>query len=163
MRNTEIQMRIQRSSIGQLTRYLPATTVLHILLIPRWEFFTSAEYLYVSSYTIYMDQNQSFVKVIISIDSDYPLPYIITDATTTLLAILTMFALLRMECTQVHTIGIITIKNKSYGWDQLKYLILKRFICFKILAEAEEMWQQPAVPARWPTTLNHHQCLCHHQ
>merc|ERR1712083_7482 len=48
--------------------------------------------------------------------SDYPLPYIITDATTTLLAILTMFALLRMECTQ-------------------------------ILAEAEEMWQQPAVPA----------------
>lgn len=65
-----------------LAGYLPATTVLHILLIP----------------------------------SDYPLPYIITDATTTLLAILTMFALLRMECTQ-------------------------------ILAEAEEMWQQPAVPA----------------
>ena len=61
-----------------------------------------------------MDQNQSFVKVIISIDSDYPLPYIITDATTTLLAILTMFALLRMECTQVHTIGIIKIENKSY-------------------------------------------------
>merc|ERR1712083_1096219 len=59
-----------------LAGYLPATTVLHILLIP----------------------------------SDYPLPYIITDATTTLLA------LWRMECTQ-------------------------------ILAEAEEMWQQPAVPA----------------
>merc|ERR1712117_303947 len=50
-----------------LAGYLPATTVLHILLIP----------------------------------SDYPLPYIITDATTTLLAILTMFALLRMECTQI--------------------------------------------------------------
>lgn len=47
-----------------LAGYLPATTVLHILLIP----------------------------------GDYPLPYIITDAATTLLAILTMFALLRMEC-----------------------------------------------------------------
>ena len=39
--------------------------------------------------------------IILYIYSDYPLPYIITDATTTLLAILTMFALLRMECTQV--------------------------------------------------------------
>jgi hypothetical protein len=38
---------------------------------------------------------------ILLIPSDYPLPYIITDATTTLLAILTMFALLRMECTQI--------------------------------------------------------------
>ena len=65
-----------------LAGYLPATTVLHILLIP----------------------------------NNYPLPYIITDASTTLLAILTMFALLRMECTQ-------------------------------ILAEAEELWQQPAPPA----------------
>merc|ERR1711902_346550 len=52
-----------------LAGYLPATTVLHILLIP----------------------------------SDYPLPYIITDATTTLLAIVTMFMLLRMECTQILT------------------------------------------------------------
>jgi len=50
-----------------LAGYLPATTVLHILLIP----------------------------------SDYPLPYIITDAVTTLLAIVTMFLLLRMECTQI--------------------------------------------------------------
>lgn len=65
-----------------LAGYLPATTVLHILLIP----------------------------------SDYPLPYIITDASTTLLAILTMFALLRMECSL-------------------------------ILAEAEELWQQPNTPA----------------
>jgi len=47
--------------------YLPATTVLHILLIP----------------------------------NDYPLPYIITDAVTTLLAIVTMFLLLRMECSQI--------------------------------------------------------------
>merc|ERR1711972_1261829 len=65
-----------------LAGYLPATTVLHILLIP----------------------------------SDYPLPYIITDAVTTLLAIVTMFMLLRMECSQ-------------------------------ILSQAEELWQQPAVPA----------------
>merc|ERR1719238_956314 len=50
-----------------LAGYLPATTVLHIPLIP----------------------------------SDYPLPFIITDAVTTLLAILTMFALLRMECSQI--------------------------------------------------------------
>merc|ERR1712107_368436 len=52
-----------------LAGYLPATTVLHILLIP----------------------------------SDYPLPYIITDAVTTLVAIVTMFLLLRMECTQILT------------------------------------------------------------
>jgi len=52
-----------------LAGYLPATTVLHILLIP----------------------------------SDYPLPYIITDAASTLLAIVTMFMLLRMECTQILT------------------------------------------------------------
>jgi len=50
-----------------LAGYLPATTVLHILLIP----------------------------------NDYPLPYIITDAVSTLLAIVTMFLLLRMECTQI--------------------------------------------------------------
>merc|ERR1719245_3010966 len=52
-----------------LAGYLPATTVLHILLIP----------------------------------SDYPLPYIIIDASTTLMAIVTMFLLLRMECTQILT------------------------------------------------------------
>jgi len=50
-----------------LAGYLPATTVLHILLIP----------------------------------NDYPLEYIITDAVTTLLAIVTMFLLLRMECSQI--------------------------------------------------------------
>merc|ERR1719238_176222 len=50
-----------------LAGYLPATTVLHIHLIP----------------------------------NDYPLPYIITDAVTTLLAIVTMFLLLRMECSQI--------------------------------------------------------------
>jgi len=50
-----------------LAGYLPATTVLHILLIP----------------------------------NDYPLPYIITDAVSTLLAIVTMFLLLRMECSQI--------------------------------------------------------------
>jgi len=50
-----------------LAGYLPATTVLHILLIP----------------------------------NDYPLPYIITDAVSTLLAIVTMFLLLRMECAQI--------------------------------------------------------------
>lgn len=50
-----------------LAGYLPATTVLHILLIP----------------------------------NDYPLAYIITDAATTLLAIVTMFMLLRIECTQI--------------------------------------------------------------
>jgi len=88
-----------------LAGYLPATTVLHILLIP----------------------------------SDYPLPYIITDATTTLLAILTMFALLRMECTQVKiTMEIMMEVNK----------ISITVFFLKILAEAEEMWQQqPTVPA----------------
>merc|ERR1719507_682167 len=50
-----------------LAGYLPATTVLRILLIP----------------------------------NDYPLPYIITDAVSTLLAIVTMFLLLRMECSQI--------------------------------------------------------------
>merc|ERR1719278_737180 len=50
-----------------LAGYLPATTVLHILLIP----------------------------------NDYPLEYIIIDAVTTLLAIVTMFLLLRMECSQI--------------------------------------------------------------
>lgn len=50
-----------------LAGYLPATTVLHILLIP----------------------------------SDYPLEFIITDAISTLLAIVTMFLLLRLECTQI--------------------------------------------------------------
>jgi hypothetical protein len=48
-----------------LAGYLPATTVLHILLIP----------------------------------NNYPLEYIITDAIGTFLAIVTMFLLLRMECT----------------------------------------------------------------
>ncbi len=48
-----------------LAGYLPATTVLHILLIP----------------------------------NDYPLEFIITDAVGTFLAIITMFLLLRMECT----------------------------------------------------------------
>jgi len=50
-----------------LAGYLPATTVLHILLIP----------------------------------NDYPLPFIITDAVSTLLAIVTMFLLLRLECSQI--------------------------------------------------------------
>lgn len=48
-----------------LAGYLPATTVLHILLIP----------------------------------NNYPLEFIITDAVGTFLAIVTMFMLLRMECT----------------------------------------------------------------
>jgi hypothetical protein len=65
-----------------LAGYLPATTVLHILLIP----------------------------------SHFPLPYIIIDASTTLVAIVTMFLLLRMECRQ-------------------------------ILADTEELWQQPQSPA----------------
>merc|ERR1739844_335962 len=50
-----------------LAGYLPATTVLHILLIP----------------------------------NDYPLEFIIVDAVGTFLAIITMFLLLRMECTQI--------------------------------------------------------------
>lgn len=50
-----------------LSGYLPATTVLHILLIP----------------------------------NEYPLHYIIADAVTTLLAIITLFLLLRMECSQI--------------------------------------------------------------
>ncbi len=48
-----------------LAGYLPATTVLHILLIP----------------------------------NDYPLEFIVVDAVGTFLAIITMFLLLRMECT----------------------------------------------------------------
>jgi len=77
----ECRARLLPNASCLLAGYLPATTVLHILLIP----------------------------------SDYPLPFIISDASTTLLAIVTMFALLRMECTQ-------------------------------ILAEAEQMWQQPDSP-----------------
>jgi len=50
-----------------LAGYLPATTVLHILLIP----------------------------------NDYPLEFIVTDAVGTFLAIITMFLLLRMECTEI--------------------------------------------------------------
>jgi len=50
-----------------LAGYLPATTVLHILLIP----------------------------------NNYPLEFIITDAVGTFLAIVTMFMLLRMECTEI--------------------------------------------------------------
>lgn len=50
-----------------LAGYLPATTVLHILLIP----------------------------------NNYPLEFIITDAVGTFLAIITMFLLLRMECTEI--------------------------------------------------------------
>merc|ERR1712073_251643 len=50
-----------------LAGYLPATTVLHILLIP----------------------------------NNYPLEYIITDAVGTFLVIITMFLLLRMECTEI--------------------------------------------------------------
>merc|ERR1711915_321498 len=60
-----------------LAGYLPATTVLHILLIP----------------------------------NDYPLPYIIVDAVTTLLAIVTMFLLLRIECTQI-------ILETQHVWKQ---------------------------------------------
>ena len=62
-----------------LAGYLPATTVLHILLIP----------------------------------NNYPLEYIITDAVGTFLAIITMFLLLRMECTgkkkkkYKHTLNIV--------------------------------------------------------
>lgn len=50
-----------------LAGYLPATTVLHILLIP----------------------------------NDYPLEFIIIDAAGTFLAIISMFLLLRMECTEI--------------------------------------------------------------
>jgi hypothetical protein len=50
-----------------LAGYLPATTVLHILLIP----------------------------------NNYPLEFIITDAVGTFLAIITMFLLLRLECTEI--------------------------------------------------------------
>lgn len=50
-----------------LVGYLPATTVLHILLIPDY----------------------------------YPLPFIILDAVSTLLAIITMFLILRIECRQI--------------------------------------------------------------
>ena len=61
-----------------LAGYLPATTVLHILLIP----------------------------------NDYPLEYIITDAVGTFLAIITMFLLLRMECTGIksHALTILLLK-----------------------------------------------------
>ena len=60
-----------------LAGYLPATTVLHILLIP----------------------------------NDYPLEYIITDAVGTFLAIITMFLLLRMECTEI-------LHEAEYMWER---------------------------------------------
>ena len=62
-----------------LAGYLPATTVLHILLIP----------------------------------NDYPLEYIITDAVGTFLAIITMFLLLRMECTEI-------LHEAEYMWENNK-------------------------------------------
>ena len=99
------------------------------------------------------------IKWFVLVDSDYPLPYIITDATTTLLAILTMFALLRMECTQVKiTMEIMMEVNK----------ISITVFFLKILAEAEEMWQQqPTVPARLvqphhPPSHCFYSC-CHHR
>lgn len=64
---SDSRSRLLPSASCLLAGYLPATTVLHILLIP----------------------------------NNFPLPYIITDAVSTLLAIVTMFALLRMECTQI--------------------------------------------------------------
>ena len=70
-----------------LAGYLPATTVLHILLIP----------------------------------NDYPLEFIVTDAVGTFLAIITMFLLLRMECTGKY--------NSSYSRNRLRgtwYTIVQR-------------------------------------
>jgi len=59
-----------------LTGYLPATIVLHILLIP----------------------------------NEHPLEYIIADGVTTLLAIVILFLLLRMECSQI-------LQDAEEVWD----------------------------------------------
>ena len=75
-----------------LAGYLPATTVLHILLIP----------------------------------NNYPLEYIITDAVGTFLAIITMFLLLRMECT-----GKLSLLDSAPNY-LVAYVIQKRKYFFKI-------------------------------
>ena len=73
-----------------LAGYLPATTVLHILLIP-------------NDYPLEVRSGDG-IHLMDEIDDHYfifHLQYIITDAVTTLLAIVTMFLLLRMECSQI--------------------------------------------------------------
>ncbi len=67
-----------------LAGYLPATTVLHILLIP----------------------------------NDYPLEFIIVDAVGTFLAIITMFLLLRMECTGERKRNKNILCSKTCGLDK---------------------------------------------
>ena len=76
-----------------LAGYLPATTVLHILLIP----------------------------------NNYPLEYIITDAVGTFLAIITMFLLLRMECT-----GKLSLLDSAPNYFLVGYVIQRRK-CFSKL------------------------------
>ena len=75
-----------------LAGYLPATTVLHILLIP----------------------------------NNYPLEYIITDAVGTFLAIITMFLLLRMECT-----GKLSLLDSAPNYYLVGYVIQKRKYIFQ--------------------------------
>ena len=77
-----------------LAGYLPATTVLHILLIP----------------------------------NNYPLEYIITDAVGTFLAIITMFLLLRMECT-----GKLSLLDSAPNYYLVGYVIQKRKYFSKLM------------------------------
>ena len=84
-----------------LAGYLPATTVLHILLIP----------------------------------NDYPLEYIITDAVGTFLAIITMFLLLRMECTGTYW-NKIPLYNPVFNTTQPLYYKLK-ILGLKICIQAK--------------------------
>ena len=77
-----------------LAGYLPATTVLHILLIP----------------------------------NNYPLEYIITDAVGTFLAIITMFLLLRMECT-----GKLSLLDSAPNYFLVGYVTQKRKYFSKLM------------------------------
>ena len=88
-----------------LAGYLPATTVLHILLIP----------------------------------NNYPLEYIITDAVGTFLAIITMFLLLRMECT-----GKLSLLDSAPNYFLVGYVIQKKKYFSKLMkVSTKKNWNSP--------------------
>ena len=89
-----------------LAGYLPATTVLHILLIP----------------------------------NNYPLEYIITDAVGTFLAIITMFLLLRMECT-----GKLSLLNSAPNYFLVEYVVIQKRKYFSKLMKVstKKNWNSP--------------------
>ena len=76
------------------------------------------------------------------IPNDYPLEFIIVDAVGTFLAIITMFLLLRMECTGNKV--QLCRKSIDYYLTFISLSVVEFKILFKIeiLHEAEELWQR---------------------